>query len=72
MSPLAEISDQDVADLITLTVLARGYPPSLTEVGDHFGLKSKATVFKLLRRVEEAGLIRRVPGVPRAISVVTK
>jgi repressor LexA len=61
---------QQVLDYISKTVTARGYPPSVREIGEAVGLSSPSTVHSHLNSLVEAGLIRRDPTKPRAIMVV--
>jgi repressor LexA len=66
------ISDrqQQVLDYIRQTVIERGYPPSVREIGDAVGLSSPSTVHSHLSALVEAGVIKRDPTKPRAIVVV--
>ena len=61
---------QQVLDYIRETVEARGYPPSVREIGDAVGLSSPSTVHSHLNSLVEAGAIRKDPSKPRAIVVV--
>ncbi len=61
---------REILELITSTVAARGYPPSVREIGDAVGLSSPSTVHSHLNTLAEAGFIRRDPTKPRAIEVV--
>lgn len=51
-------------------VRAKGYPPSVREIGEAVGLASSSTVHGHLARLESKGLIRRDPTKPRAIEVL--
>lgn len=66
------ISDRQrqVLDHIRATVAARGYPPSVREIGDALGLSSPSTVHSHLSSLAKAGLIKRDPTKPRAIEVL--
>ncbi|NQV06631.1 transcriptional repressor LexA [bacterium] len=70
MAPL-DISDRqrEILDLIVMTVDARGYPPSVREIGDAVGLSSPSTVHSHLSALVKAGYLRRDPTKPRAIEV---
>lgn len=59
-----------VLECIKETVRARGYPPSVREIGETVGLSSSSTVHGHLQRLEEKGFIRRDPLKPRAIEVL--
>ena len=61
---------QQVLDYIRKTVAARGYPPSVREIGEAIGLSSPSTVHSHLSALVEAGAIRRDPTKPRAIMIV--
>lgn len=49
---------------------ARGYPPSVREIGEAVGLKSSSTVHTHLVKLEKKGYIRRDPTKPRAIEIL--
>ena len=51
-------------------VRAKGYPPSVREIGEAVGLASSSTVHGHLARLESKGLIRRAPTKPRAIEIL--
>ncbi|MBR2143878.1 transcriptional repressor LexA [Anaerovibrio sp.] len=51
-------------------LIAKGYPPSVREIGKAVGLKSSSTVHGYLNQLEEAGLIHRDPTKPRAIDLL--
>lgn len=48
----------------------RGYPPTVRELCNKVGLKSKSTVHYHLIKLEELGYIKRKHGEPRAITVL--
>lgn len=48
----------------------RGYPPTITELGNTVGLASKSSVAHQLRVLEFKGFIKRDPGSARAIRVL--
>lgn len=52
------------------TLRAKGYPPSVREIGEAVGLSSSSTVHTHLEKLEEFGLIRRDPTKPRAIEIL--
>jgi repressor LexA len=52
------------------SVDARGYPPSLREIGEAVGLTSPSSVAHQLKMLERKGFLRRDPHRPRAIEVV--
>ncbi|MDO5741149.1 MAG: transcriptional repressor LexA [Ornithinimicrobium sp.] len=82
MATIHEMPDRDggaqltnrqrrVLDVIRDSVDARGYPPSLREIGDAVGLTSPSSVAHQLKMLERKGHLRRDPNRPRAIEVVT-
>ncbi|QKS71350.1 transcriptional repressor LexA [Paenalkalicoccus suaedae] len=60
---------QSILDFIRNEVRAKGYPPSVREIGEAVGLASSSTVHGHLARLEKKGYIRRDPTKPRAIEV---
>ncbi|MED1201906.1 transcriptional repressor LexA [Heyndrickxia acidicola] len=61
---------QDILEFIKQEVKAKGYPPSVREIGEAVGLASSSTVHGHLSRLESKGLIRRDPTKPRAIEIL--
>ena len=61
---------QQVIDLIRVTVNQRGYPPSVREIGEALGMRSSATVWFHLDALVKKGALRRDPYKSRAIQVV--
>jgi len=57
-------------DYINDNIGKYGYAPTLTEIADHFGLSSLATVHEHLAVLEKKGLIRRYKGAVRGIEVL--
>jgi len=70
MSKLPTERQLEIYDFIRMYVDENGYSPSLTEIGKKVGLKSKSTVFGHLERMEQKKMIKRVPGIPRSISII--
>lgn len=62
---------EDILTFIKEEVRAKGYPPSVREIGEAVGLASSSTVHGHLARLESKGLIRRDPTKPRAIEVIS-
>lgn len=62
----------EVLDLIRETTAARGYPPTVREIGEELGLRSPSTVHSHLSALERAGAISRDPSKPRAIAVLAQ
>ncbi|GIG37220.1 transcriptional repressor LexA [Cellulomonas pakistanensis] len=59
-----------VLETVRASVEARGYPPSMREIGDAVGLTSPSSVKHQLTALERKGYLRRDPNRPRAIEVV--
>ncbi len=60
---------QRVLTTIRDSIEARGYPPSMREIGERVGLTSSSSVAHQLRVLEEKGFLKRDPNRPRALSV---
>lgn len=58
-----------VLDYIVEEMEARGYPPSVREIGEAVGLGSPSTVHSHLSTLQRLGYLRRDPTKPRAIEV---
>lgn len=61
---------RQVLQYIKDEIRAKGYPPSVREIGEAIGLSSSSTVHGHMARLEEKGFIRRDPTKPRAIEVL--
>ena len=59
-----------VYECVRDAVVARGYPPSLREIGAEVGLTSPSSVKHQLDKLERLGLVHRDPKRPRALEVV--
>ena len=59
-----------VLSVIRDSVEARGYPPSMREIGVAVGLTSSSSVAHQLRVLESKGFLRRDPNRPRAVEVL--
>ncbi len=59
-----------VLETIRTSVEARGYPPTMREIGEAVGLASPSSVKHQLTSLERKGYLRRDPNRPRAIEVV--
>ena len=58
LPPLSK-RQQDIFDFIATSILARGYPPTMREIGDAVGMASLSSVTHQLHRLESLGYIRR-------------
>ena len=63
------VRQRKVLEVIRSSVSARGYPPSIREIGDAVGLNSTSSVAHQLRTLERKGYLRRDPNRPRAVDV---
>ncbi len=61
---------KEILDFLTRHLERRGYAPTIEEIGDHFGLRSLATVHKHLTNLQAKGLIKRAWNQSRAIELV--
>jgi repressor LexA len=59
-----------VLAVIRDSVVGRGYPPSMREIGRDVGLTSTSSVAHQLRVLEAKGFLRRDPNRPRAVEVL--
>ncbi|MFV0427508.1 MAG: transcriptional repressor LexA [Beutenbergiaceae bacterium] len=69
-SPLTE-RQQRIMEAIRSSLTARGYPPTMREIGDAVGLASPSSVKYQLKVLEEKGYLRRDPVSTRAIEIVS-
>jgi repressor LexA len=61
---------QQILDFIRDSVVSRGFPPSIREIGEAVGLSSSSTVHSHLRSLETKGFLRRNPSKPRSIELL--
>lgn len=62
-------NQQRILAFIKSEIQAKGYPPSVREIGDAVGLKSTSTVHGHLVRLEKKGLLHRDSMKPRAMEI---
>lgn len=62
--------EQIALDFIRRHIDEVGFAPTLREVGEEIGLGSVASVSYVLECLVKKGAIRRIPGRPRALSIV--
>src|SRR6478735_1707652 len=60
-----------ILEYIRRTVRERGYPPTVREIGEAVGLTSSSSVHAQLANLERAGLLRRDPTKPRAMTLAS-
>jgi repressor LexA len=63
---------KQLVDYLENYITENGYAPTLSEVGQYFGLSSLATVHKHLHNLENKGYIKRVHNHSRALEVTTE
>lgn len=61
---------KQIYDFIRQKIEQRGYPPTVREIGDHFGIKSPNGVMCHLKALVKKGLINRKDQEARAIQLV--
>ena len=61
---------RQILQFILQHIEARGYPPTVREIGEAVNLSSSSTVHAHLRSLEDAGLIRRDAVLTRAIKLI--
>lgn len=61
---------QRILDFLKSELKAKGYPPSVREIGSAVGLKSTSSVFSQLATLERKGYIRRDPSKSRTIEII--
>jgi repressor LexA len=60
----------EILEYMKNEILNKGYPPSVREIGEAVHLKSTASVFTHLEKLEKNGYIKRDPSKPRAIEII--
>src|SRR5687768_10383090 len=59
MADMLTERQQQILDFITGSINERGFPPTLREIGEHFGIKSTNGVNDHLKALEKKGHLRR-------------
>src|SRR5262245_18780224 len=62
---------QQILDFIGESINARGFPPTLREIGEHFGIRSTNGVNEHLKALEKKGYLRREDLKSRAMRPVS-
>src|SRR5262249_22749716 len=72
MPDFSQLTDRqrEIYHLIRDKIEARGYGPTVREIGEHFGIKSPNGVMCHLKALEKKGLIKREANAARAIQLV--
>ncbi|MGZ3620856.1 MAG: LexA family protein [Candidatus Binataceae bacterium] len=63
---------KQLVDYLENYITEHGYVPTLSEVGQYFGLSSLATVHKHLHNLEQKGFIKRVHNHSRALEITVE
>jgi len=63
---------QNILAFINRKVKQLGFPPTVQEMADEFGFKSKNAAFKHLEALERKGYIRRAAGGARGITILNR
>jgi len=61
---------KEILDFVSRHIERKGYAPTIEEIGDHFGLRSLATVHKHLTNLQGKGLLKRQSNQSRALELV--
>src|SRR5579863_896015 len=61
---------KEIYDFIRQMIEAKGYGPTVRNIGEHFGIKSPNGVMCHLKALEKKGLIVREEGLARTIQLV--
>lgn len=69
MRPLTK-RQREVLDFIVGFISAKGYAPSLAEIGEHMHLRSLATIHKHVTNLATKGYIRRSWNRSRSLEIV--
>src|SRR3954469_24785136 len=67
--PLTERQEK-ILPFIKKTILEQGYPPTIREIGEHFGIRSTNGVNDHLKALERKGYLLRGEVKSRALSVI--
>ena len=65
------VRQRKILQVIRESVVRRGYPPSVREIGDAVGLKSPSSVAHQLAALQRKGVLRKDPNKPRAVDIRT-
>lgn len=61
---------QEVMEMIRAFQKQKGFTPTVTEMANHLGVKSRSMVQRILQALEEQGYLERVAGVKRNIRLL--
>jgi len=63
---------QEIFSMIQEHILGTGYPPTRTDICEHFGFRSPTAADDHLRALEKKGVIELIPGASRGIRVTAE
>ena len=69
MRPLLTARQREILDFIRQFVLKAGYPPTVREIGAHFGFVPRS-VFDHLKALERKGYLHRETGKSRSLQIL--
>lgn len=61
---------KQIYDFVREYTEEKGYAPSLTEIGEQFGVSTVSTIHKHIANLAEKGLVKRAKGVARSIELM--
>ena len=64
------LKQEKVLDFLINHAKEKGFPPTLREIGAHFGLTGPKAPQKTLNILERKGYLKRVPGVSRGVEIL--
>src|SRR5438876_10954575 len=64
------LKQRQIYSFIRGKIQGRGYPPTVREIGNEFGIKSPNGVMCHLKALQKKGLIHREPNMSRAIQLL--
>src|SRR5215211_8950300 len=59
MADALTLRQREILDFISASIVERGFPPTLREIGEHFNIKSTNGVNDHLKALEKKGHLRR-------------
>ena len=66
----AKERQEQILQFMKAEINAKGYPPTVREIGEALGIRSTSTVHKDIANLEKQGLIKKDPSKPRALMLV--
>src|SRR5687768_16547912 len=59
MADALTLRQREILDFISASIVERGFPPTLREIGEHFQIRSTNGVNDHLKALEKKGVLRR-------------